>query len=526
VLRSGVRRWEDAGVNRQPGTLVLLLVLLLGACVEDGGSSDPADLQGDGGIAGEAGPSDLAAGQVGLADPEIQRDDCPAALTAALAEPAADGGLGGDEAAGPQPPDAACGYLIVPEDRTAPTGPVVEVAFAHLPARPTDDPPTRRPPPLLVLPDGPGVGGLEGAAAWVGSALRDEREVLLLDPRGTGRSFPALDCGEPARPGVPPPDVVADCRRLLAAQGVDVRAYATGAIAADVADLVRALELDRVDVLGTGAGGRVALEVLRQGRVAVRALVLDSTAPPDVDVVGEGVEAAEDALDRLAAACAERGRCGEDLLDAAGAALADLERRPAEGLAAGVVAALRGRAGAEAVLDALRHLAVGEADEAAAALQAAPQGAGHGFDGEPPAPDTPAMVSEGAALAVRCRDEAADAGTPPEDAGRTPFGRAVAADLRRLLEACTAWPTAAPGPGADRPVETGEAFVLALAGELDPLVAPRHADRLADGDRAQSLVLPGIGHGVHDADDCATGIVAAFLLRPGAVLDASCAEVD
>jgi len=101
------------------------------------------------------------------------------------------------------PTAAQCGTIEVPEDRDKPDGRRIAIHFAVLPAN-TLSP---RPDPLLLLPGGPG----QSADALVPFAsrlaeVRRTRDVVLVDPRGAGRSAP-LDCAA-LKPEDEPDDVI------------------------------------------------------------------------------------------------------------------------------------------------------------------------------------------------------------------------------------------------------------------------------------------------------------------------------
>src|SRR5581483_6013411 len=134
---------------------------------------------------------------------------------------------------------------------------------------------------------GPG----QGAAAMakdIAQAFRrfqDDRDLVLVDQRGTGRSHP-LDCrpaGDSLRDFSEPEQVSLDrLRACLQAYDADPRLYTTP-IAMDDLDDVRAyLGYDRINLYGASYGTRAALVYLRQHGDRVRTAVLDSVAPPDM----------------------------------------------------------------------------------------------------------------------------------------------------------------------------------------------------------------------------------------------------
>jgi pimeloyl-ACP methyl ester carboxylesterase len=86
---------------------------------------------------------------------------------------------------------AHCGTLPVYENRATQRGRTINLRVMILPAR--QQPRDRD--PILFLTGGPGLGATEmpAYASWALDALRDSRDVVLVDIRGTGGSG-ALEC--------------------------------------------------------------------------------------------------------------------------------------------------------------------------------------------------------------------------------------------------------------------------------------------------------------------------------------------
>lgn len=92
---------------------------------------------------------------------------------------------------GPPPPEAACGFLAVPENRDVAGSRLINVAFAIFPGDGT------KPDPLVYLEGGPGY-----APIWVSSLIQEDamkpaaggRDVIYIDYRGAGYSWPSLAC--------------------------------------------------------------------------------------------------------------------------------------------------------------------------------------------------------------------------------------------------------------------------------------------------------------------------------------------
>ncbi|MCU0512409.1 MAG: alpha/beta hydrolase [Anaerolineae bacterium] len=209
----------------------------------------------------------------------------------------------------------ACGTLTVPEQRADPASPPVELAVAIIystAARPAPD-------PVLYLEGGPGGSALAAYDTWFTSGLRADRDIILIDQRGTGYSWPSLNCPEFDDPATAATAATRACRQRLVAEGIDLSAYTSAASAQDIGDLIAALNLEQVNLFGVSYGTRLALTVLRDRPERLRSLILDAVYPPQVAGLEEQAYLGNAAFQRLFAACAAAAACQ--------AAYPDLEQR-------------------------------------------------------------------------------------------------------------------------------------------------------------------------------------------------------
>jgi pimeloyl-ACP methyl ester carboxylesterase len=215
-----------------------------------------------------------------------------------------------------------CGYLIVPENRAKPHGRMVRLAVAIFksPIQPA------APDPVVFLNGGPGaptiraLGGLSEASLPV---LVGDRDLILVDQRGTGLSQPSLACPEvnaatlhalnpqlnPQRAATLALQAVHACHDRLVRSGVDLHAYTTLTDAADIAALGPALGYSRVNLMGGSYGTRLALTVMRLYPGAIRSVILDSVFPPQANLYTQMPRNMAYALSVLVAGCAADQRC-------------------------------------------------------------------------------------------------------------------------------------------------------------------------------------------------------------------------
>jgi len=149
-------------------------------------------------------------------------------------------------------PGAECGSIRVPLSRSTPRGQTIDVAYVLIHHRDPSLPSARG--TVVFNPGGPGEGVIADAAMWTGafSDLLNDHDLLLIDPRGTGRSHP-LACGftafPPTRDGFSRAGAL--CGRRL---GRQARAY-TSAATADDFEAVRAhLGIPKLDLYGVSYG--------------------------------------------------------------------------------------------------------------------------------------------------------------------------------------------------------------------------------------------------------------------------------
>jgi pimeloyl-ACP methyl ester carboxylesterase len=422
--------------------------------------------------------------------------------------------------------EVSCGRVRVPERRDDPATAQISLQVAIVRAR--DLPPATR--TAIYLDGGAGGSSVQNLiyyAAWTTSrslrALLADRVLVAIDRRGTGGSLPRLDC-----PGVDPVPLPADaagsglfsaeaigqCRARLVGEGVSLPAYGTQASADDVEAVRRALGLEGYDLVGASYGARVALEVLRRHPQAVRAAVLDSLTPPDVNSLTEEGPSLERALGLAFGECAADPTCQSGHPDPAqglAEVVARLDADPVEVSTHGGSVQLDGRTLIQAVASLLAqgHPGADLADRIEearsgdygffAAVLGAPRGAG----------------ALGAELAVVCGEQVTATTAAEVEAAAQALSPPVRGSLaaRFLALACAPW--AAPAaPAAVRGPVTSAKPVLLLTGQRDPISPPGFAVRAARTlSAARLLEIPRQGHQLLHLP-CGAAAAAWFLSSP------------
>jgi pimeloyl-ACP methyl ester carboxylesterase len=192
--------------------------------------------------------------------------------------------------------EARCGTYEVFEDR---------LKVAVLPAAST----APAPDPLVFLAGGPGQGAISLAKplSEVFSDVLRERDLVLVDQRGTGGSNPLL-CTPPGSDQDPqsylgdmlPAGALRDC---LARLDADPRLYTTPVAVDDLEEVLAALGYERINLYGTSYGSRVALVYLRRYPGRVRSAMVRGVAPTHMKTPLYYARDAQRALDLLFEEC-------------------------------------------------------------------------------------------------------------------------------------------------------------------------------------------------------------------------------
>jgi pimeloyl-ACP methyl ester carboxylesterase len=225
---------------------------------------------------------------------------------------AADGPVLGACAGVPKLAHARCGTIRVPFDRANPSFGSTDVAFALVQRRDTSQPSLGT---IVANPGGPGVaviGSSEAPYLTTLAPLLDRRDLLLVDPRGTGRSG-AIACktlGGTAFVFATGEQAVARigaCGREL---GAHVGLYGSAAVADDIEAVRAALGLERLDLWGDSYGTFLMPVYAARHPEHVRSIVLNGAYPIAFDPWGRDHLAA--ALRGIRLVCARTRACTGD----------------------------------------------------------------------------------------------------------------------------------------------------------------------------------------------------------------------
>ncbi len=433
--------------------------------------------------------------------------------------------------------EAQCGTFEVAENPAEPQGRRIALNIAWLEA---DKNSVGSPDPVFFLAGGPGQAATE-VASVINQALREvrkQRDVILVDQRGTGGSNPLTCLGADGKElpvdesGAPTPEAMADYARRCAASlqdRADTRFYTTTQAVADLDAVRAALGVEKINLIGGSYGTRVAQQYAARYPQHTRALVIDGVAPNELVVGGDFANTFEDAIGLQAAQCRGTPACAKrfptDTGDQLRAVMARLRQAPVEVeyRDPGTGQARRDTLTAETVtglafafsyvpqLSSLLPLVLDEAaQQRYAPLMSLARMAGRQVGGQ---------INRGMQWSVICAEDA-DRYVAPEHSDRL-LGPEVA---QMFFAACQAWNAGERPQDFNLPLAS-ELPVLLLSGELDPVTPPRYAEQVLKGlPNGRHLVAKGQGHGTLGVG-CMPKLLGQYLENADAKgLDASCLD--
>jgi pimeloyl-ACP methyl ester carboxylesterase len=215
--------------------------------------------------------------------------------------------------AGPGHPGikARCGTFLRAENPADPASPLLSLKVAVVPALSLEP----QPDPFVPIAGGPGGSTIHFYAAFAGAfeRVRRERDILLIDQRGTGESA-AMQCDmddEVLDGQYSTEQTLADTQKCLDSLPHDPRYFTTSVAVGDLEALRRKLGYAALNLYGNSYGTRVAQHFLRSHPDSVRSVILDGVVPPQRALGPAIAVEAQNVLDAIFARCANDAKCNE-----------------------------------------------------------------------------------------------------------------------------------------------------------------------------------------------------------------------
>ena len=428
--------------------------------------------------------------------------------------------------------DALCVKYEVFENRTTRTGRRIPLNILLLPAKSAKPAPDA----LFYLAGGPGAAATGYAGEKFIDNLRRNRDVVLVDQRGTGESNP-LNCAPPGSQedmrgyfGEPfPVERIRACRAELE-KIADLKLYTTSIAMDDLDEVRAALGYDRINVYGGSYGSTTSLVYLRQHGDHVRAVAIFGVAPPAAKIPLSFSRGVQDAINRMFADCAADQTCKTAYPNIEAEfkkVLAQFDNGPVEIDVPNVYTRNTQKVTVtrDAFVDGIRQMLY--VPNAAAGLPLLIHLGANGNLGAlvgtafQVVSQIDAKISRGMSFSVICAED-----TPfitDEDIKTTSANSFYGdARVRPTMKACAEWPQAKVAASFLDPVKS-DVPVLLVSGELDPVTPPWLAQVVAKTLSRSRLVL--VPNATHNSYECIENLVADFIDK-GATdgLDISCVE--
>lgn len=209
------------------------------------------------------------------------------------------------------------GILEVPENRDNPNSRTLKLVYKVLKAKKPDSLKV----PIVYLMGGPGGATLFMEEFWKNHPLRNDRDIILMDQRGTGES--EANCTEfgEAMFAIMRQDLdqegeinvldslMSECKKTMKKAGVDLAGYTSKENAADFEDLREALGYKKWNLFGASYGSRLGLTIMRDFPNSVRSSIFIGVFPPESQLFGELIGGFENSLFEVLLRCEQNEDC-------------------------------------------------------------------------------------------------------------------------------------------------------------------------------------------------------------------------
>lgn len=424
-----------------------------------------------------------------------------------------------------------CGFVTVPENPNKPDGKQIQVHYVVLPAVKN----VNHEEALLAIAGGPGQSAIDNAAGFDAmlSKVRQQRDILLIDQRGTGRSN-LLTCDEGAQSPLSfdddNADTKAETQKCLAKIDADVTQYGSLNAIKDFEAVRQHLGYKKLHIYGISYGTRMAQLYMRLYPAHLATVTLDGIVPMQQSVLEIGASI-DRGFDLLFKDCQETTACHAQFPELK----AEFDQVAASLAKAPVMENVYDPVtGEKTMLTMTRgkfygsiRMALYQANVRALVPHAIHQAAKHNFQ---PILGLYSLTIDNAGMAmgmhasVVCGEDMHRI-TPAmrEQAQHSFMGKTM---LEGLEATCEVWKVPAVDDSFSEPISS-DIPTLLLSGEIDPATPPSWGELAMEKlTNAKHFVAPYATHGVA-YQSCANNLIAD-LVRSGSVndLDGECLKKD
>lgn len=434
-----------------------------------------------------------------------------------------------------------CGYVTVPEQHREPDGPTIRLAVAILPSTAE----TPAPDPLFMAQGGPGGSSLELFPLFMlNSPIRDERDIVIFDQRGTLYSKPNLLCPELDKltKDTLEQDLSKEeseklsleayqaCGDRLTGEGVNLAAYNSLENAADVNAVRAALGYEQINFYGVSYGTLLGLHTMRDFPEILRSVVLDAVVPAQGSFLNQTARSANRAFKEVVQLCADDAECNAaypDLENVIYEVMDTLNEKPVtipitdpetgqtyQTLVNGdlfvntLFLALYDPSQLPIFPTIVYNTRAGDYDLLSRLL---------------PLLIFQPTISVGMYQTVVCAEETNfDPAKMPVEGVRPELATLMRDSNKSLFQVCDLWQVPKLGPQANEPV-VSDVPTLLLSGRFDPITPTAFAEEAAKTlSQSYTYTFPNTSHGAFLFNACANGITQQFLNNPTTAPNDSC----
>ena len=441
-----------------------------------------------------------------------------------------------------------CGYVQVPLWHDQPDEAMIRIPVVVIKAEDfynrTDG--IIQPDPVFLTQGGPGGSALDLYPSMLISATFGlDRDYVIIDQRGTRYAEPSLVCPEEREAWLDAEEEGSDeaededengaiwaCHDRLVTEGVDLSAFNTRQIAADIDAVRQALGYEQINFYGVSYGTQIGQYLMAYYPETLRTVILDGVSTLPLDYLNKSLGVHHRVLEQFFDGCMTDPDCRSDYPDLElrfERFLAELDRQPA-------TITFQDPYSQDSLTDEMEGpyfltLVLGSFyfDKAYAILPFLIDQAEHGkYDffkslGEYVLFEE--TMSSGLFNSVICAEHA----TFEVDSNLKESVPVWLADMEDggsedNHQDCVIWNVEVPQDRLDEPIRS-DVPTLLLSGHYDPATPPENGDKVLAGlTRGYHIIDPVGSHGIAFSDGCTQGIVGDFLSNPKKEPDSSCLE--
>ena len=206
---------------------------------------------------------------------------------------------------------ARCGTFVRPLDPDDDSKGTIDLKVGVVPAltlEPAND-------PFVPIAGGPGQSSINFYAGWSHAfeRIRQHRDILLIDQRGTGESSPmTCDIDEDVVEGkFSEQQTLELTERCIDLLPHDPRYFTTSVAVRDLEALRETLGYGQLNLYGISYGTRVAQHFARRYPDSTRTVIIDGVVPPQIPLGPDIATESQKSIDRVFDRCAEDPACNE-----------------------------------------------------------------------------------------------------------------------------------------------------------------------------------------------------------------------